>query len=548
MSDLDRLRALLQRIDGRPYPAYRDLEGVWRLPEFTLLVDHVQGDPFAAPSRVRLRLALPLPPEALADADARLATEDWLLRRFGEGAASRRRGSGRSGELRVYAPGPEILERSAARLRADGQLELRFALGLPAQGRRVLGHQAWLMVAEDLPKAVAALAPDEGLLAQVRSVQTQRALRRQLRREGLVAFVADGAVLPRSSGVSQAPLPDALPFRSPDAMRVTLDTPHGPVRGMGLGQGISLIVGGGFHGKSTLLQALQRGHLDHVPGDGRERVVADPDTVKVRAEDGRRVEGVDIRAFLGALPGGRSTAPFSSEDASGSTSQAAGIVEAVEAGARVLLMDEDTCATNFMVRDARMRALIPRDLEPITPLVERARQLVEAWGVSLVMVIGGVGDYLAVADRVVAMEAYAPRDRTAEARALGIEVPAPPDALERPAPRVPLRGGTAPGRKVRARDERRLQYGEGEIELGAVEQVLDPAQAWSIGQALRLLHEERVDGARSLPTLLDELDALLDGEGVELLSPWEAPGGGLVRPRRHEVAAALNRLRSLRVR
>ncbi|MCB9794475.1 MAG: ABC-ATPase domain-containing protein [Alphaproteobacteria bacterium] len=545
MRDQDQLRALLQRIDGRPYPAYRDLEGTWALDAYTLFVDRVQGDPFAAPSRVRARLRLPLPP--LSDADAVLAAEDWLLRRFGEGLDPQRRGSGRSGELQVYRPGPEILERSAARVLGEGELELRFAAGLPAQGRRVLGRQAWALFTEDVPEALAALRPDESLLAQLRSVQVQRALRRQLRARGLVAFIADGAVLPRASGVTQAPLPGALPFRAPDAMRVSLDSPHGPVTGLGVPEGITLILGGGFHGKSTLLQAIQRGHLDHVPGDGRERVVADPDTVKIRAEDGRRVEGVDISAFLGALPGGRSTAPFRSEDASGSTSQAAGLVEAVEAGARVLLLDEDTCATNLMVRDARLRALIPRELEPITPLVERARQLVEGWRLSLVLVVGGVGDYLGVADQVIAMEAYHARDRGAEARALGIPAPPPPGPLQRPAPRVPLRAGTAPGRKVRARDERRLQYGEGDIELGAVEQVLDAAQAWTLGRALALLHEQ-IDDATPLPQLLDALEILLDAEGVEALSPWGAPGGGLVRPRRHEVAAALNRLRSLQVR
>ncbi|MCB9765555.1 MAG: ABC-ATPase domain-containing protein [Alphaproteobacteria bacterium] len=547
MPDRDRLQSLLRRIDGRPYPAWRDLLGTWRLGALQLVVDHVQGDPFAAPSALRVRFAHGIDPGLVSDADGRLAAEDWLLRRFGAVLEGHPRGSGRSGALDIYRPGPEILERSAARLLSGGRAELRFAAGLPAQGRRVLGRQGWAMLTEDIPHAVARLRPDETLAAQVHAARLQRALRRKLDEHGLIAFVADGSVLPRASGVDTRPLASAVPFESPPALRVTLETPFGAVTGMGLPRGVTVIVGGGFHGKSTVLAALARGHLDHVPGDGRERVVALADTVKVRAEDGRRVAGVDISAFLRELPGGLSTAPFFSDDASGSTSQAAALVEALESGARVLLMDEDTCATNLMVRDARMRALIPRDREPITPLVERVRQLVDAWGLSVVLVIGGVGDYLGVADVVLSMEDHRAHDRTAEARALGIPAPPAPGPLPRPAPRVPLRAGLEPG-KIRAWDERRLRYGDAEIELGAVEQLLDPAQAWTVGQALRLLYEDIVDGRRDLPAALDALDAMLDAEGVELLSPREWPAGGLVRPRRHEVAAALSRLRTLRVR
>jgi len=255
---------------------------------------------------------------------------------------------------------------------------------------------------------------------------------------------------------------------------------------------------------------------------------------------------VDISPFLRDLPGGRSTSPFTTDDASGSTSQAASIVEAVESGAGVLLIDEDTSATNLLVSDARMRQLIPREGEPITPFVERVRQLVTGWGVSTVMVIGGVGDYLAVADTVIAMEAYVPRDVTARAHAIAGAPPDAPGPLAPVRPRVISPEGLEPGRKVRSRDARRLDYGPGqEVELSAVEQVLDPAHAATLGQALRLLHEEMVDGRRDMRAVLDGLEAILDDEGVEALSPWEAPSGSLVRPRRHEVAAALSRLRTL---
>ena len=314
---------------------------------------------------------------------------------------------------------------------------------------------------------------------------------------------------------------------------------------MGISAGLTLIVGGGFHGKSTLLQAIQRGHLDHIPGDGRQQVVSVTDTVKIRAEDGRRVVGVDISPFLSDLPGGRATAPFSTDDASGSTSQAAAIIEAVEAGASVLLIDEDTSATNLLVRDERMRALIPREREPITPFVERVRELVER-GVSTIMVVGGVGDYLSVADRVIGMNAYIPQDLTEAAREVAGPVPEPAVPMGPPAPRSLVRRSLAPGGKgrIRARDERRVDYGDVEIDLTAVEQVLDGAHAATIGHALRWL-SAHAGPRQTIPELLTLLEAAVASSGIEVLSSFPQPPGNLITPRRHEVAAALNRLRTL---
>ncbi len=545
---LEDLERTCQRLDGRPYPFYKDLKGTWDLDGVILVVDHVQGDPYAAPSRIRLRVQTDLVAADCSDPDRRLAAEDWLLRRFGGQLAGSRRGSGRSGVLQVYRPGPEVTERSALRLRPDGGCEVRLAVGLPARGRRILGRQAWALLTEDLAAAVQSLSVGPGLGEHVQSIVTQRALRAQLRDRGLVAFVADGSLLPRASGVDPAPLAEGIPFESPPTLQVTLAGPLGAVTGLGIPAGVTLIVGGGFHGKSTLLQALQCGHLDHIPGDGRERVVTDPDGVKIRAEDGRRVAGVDISAFLDGLPQGRSTRPFWTEDASGSTSQAAALVEAVEAGARVLWVDEDTSATNLLVRDNRMRALIPRELEPITPLVERIRDICGAWDLSLVMVVGGVGDYLAVADTVIGMHAYRPVDLGARARELAGPDPEPPGPLDPLLPRVVMAEGLAPGGKVRARGTDRLQYGDGDLDLRAVEQVLDASHAGTLGHALRWLHEDLVGTeGRPIGTLLDRFEVLLEAEGLEVLSPREWPSGDLINPRRHEVAAALNRLRTLRV-
>lgn len=305
-------------------------------------------------------------------------------------------------------------------------------------------------------------------------------------------------------------------------------------------------MGGGFHGKSTVLQALARGHLDHVPGDGREGVVALPQTVKIRAEDGRCVHGVDISSLLRGLPGGRSTRPFSTQDASGSTSQAASLVESVQAGARVLLMDEDTCATNLMVRDARMRALVPESREPITPLVERVVQMRDAWELSMVFVIGGIGDYLGVADTVLSMEDYRPVDRSLQAQALGIVVSESPEGLVEPLARV-LAGGLAPGR-IKVRDERRVQLGDTVLELGGLEQIRDGAHAFSIARALVLCEQLLVErGPMDSLALVGELMAILSARGLEVLSPQDYPAGDLVQLRPHEVMAAIDRLRTLKL-
>lgn len=551
MSDRARLGSLLARIDGASYPAYKQLRGRWDLGDIELIVDHVQGDPFAAPSRVRVRRRTDLPASALSDPDANEAACDWLLRRFGAALGrGERRGSGRSGELSVYRPGPEILQRSALRLEADGTAEVRFLAGLPGRGRRIAGHAAAQLLLDDIPAASTSLSYRPDLDEHVASVQRQRALRRALPEHGLLAFLANGSILPRQSGVSDAPMPDAVPLQAPGSLEVTLDTPFGPVRGLGVRRGITLITGGGFHGKSTLLAAIQTGHLDFVPGDGREQVVTVPTAVKIRAEDGRRVERVDISGFLNELPGGRSTAPMSTDDASGSTSQAAALVEAVESGATVVLLDEDTSATNLLVRDERMRQLIPREREPITPFVERVVQVATEWMVSTVMVVGGVGDYLAVADTVLGMMAYHPTDLTDKAREIAGPVPATPGPLPPVRPRVVLRRGLAPtGKgKIRARDTRWLEYGRTDIDLTAVDQVLDAAQARTIGRALALMHDELVDDRRDVRQVLDALEAILDDEGLEVLSAFDTPDGGLVRPRRHEVLATLSRLRSLQIR
>lgn len=424
------LERQLASIDRRGYPAYKGLRGTYDFGDFELDIAHVQGDPFAVPSQ--LAVFVPgdvsgLPACCRDAAHRRTATEDLLVRRFSREAAQasfKVGGSGKSGFIGTSNPGPEILARSACEIALDGAVTLRFEAGLPAHGRTIDARAAVRMLLDLIPVCVerALMLDDAGRRAAQKAAELaddQRAVRSAMRERGLVAFVADGSVLPRSSGVSAKPLAGARPFTSPESMRVTLELPHrGRVRGMGIRRGITLIVGGGYHGKSTLLKALQEGVYDHIAGDGRELVATDETAMKLRAEDGRVVHAVDISPFINNLPDGRDTRSFSTEDASGSTSQAASTVEALEAGARTLLIDEDTSATNFMVRDALMEAVVAAEHEPITPFVERVRALWERHGVSCVLVMGSSGAFFPVADSVIQMDAYEANDITERVRAV----------------------------------------------------------------------------------------------------------------------------------
>lgn len=566
MSDRARLEQLLRESDGRSYPAYRAIKGSWDLEAFTLVVSHVQGDPFAAPSRVRILLDADqagLPDFARTGEARRWGVAALMARTFARRAVAKSvsRGSGRSGEIRMEDPGQLVVPQTAVSISESGAIEARCTVGLPAKGRRVAGHDAVALLLRDLAtlvhRALVGRAFDDTELDRCASVnEDAEAARTELERLGLVAFVADGAILPRESGAEDRPLTsrERVPFASPPTMRVDLTLPNaGGVRGMGIREGVTLIAGGGFHGKSTLLRAIQDGVWNHAPGDGRECVVTREDTQKVRAEDGRPVHRVDISPFIGPLPGGGSTRAFATSNASGSTSQAAAIMEAVEAGARGLLIDEDTSATNLMMRDRRMQELVPGDGEPITPFLQHVRGLHDELGVSTVMVVGGSGDYLDVADTVVRMEAYHARDVTDEAHRVAESFPSsrlaeahPP--LQAPRPRTvdpssldPSRGRRA--RHVRPLDERSMQYGEQTIDLAGVEQLRAPAQIRAAGLAVALAAESK--GPRSIPEILDHVEDILSREGLDALDPRHPGTLAAIRPL--DVAAVLNRLRSLRV-
>jgi len=507
MRSKENLRAILGRIDGRGYKAYREIEGSYDFTEYVLLVDHVQGDPFASPSRLRVQVSQSragFPKDTYDNKGREIGLRDFLSREFYR-ACSRfskgDRGSGKSGLITVDRPGQEILERTSISV-SESSVEARFRLGLPAFGRAVAGKQAEAMFFDEIPQIVCASLffknlNRDMLYKQIEVAEDADFLRSKLGELGLVAFVADGAVLPRASGVDDRPLTrgHVIPFASPGSLRVTVPLPNqGAVTGMGIPKGVTLITGGGYHGKSTLLRALELGVYNHIPGDGREFVVASPGTVKIRAEDGRRVEKVDISPFIANLPFGQDTRAFSSDDASGSTSQAANIIESLELGAQVLLIDEDTSATNFMIRDHRMQELVAKDKEPITPFIDKVGQLYRDLGVSTVLVIGGSGDYFDVADFVICMVEYRPHDVTRKARAIAEKYHAERSCeggqrfgtITR---RVLLAHSFDPSRgkrevKISAKGLQSIVFGTHSIDLGAVEQLVDLSQTRAIGDAL----------------------------------------------------------------
>ncbi len=559
MSTLTDLAELLHGLDRQGYGAYKRAKGAWEGLDFTLHVDYVQGDPYATPSRLRFHLppdAHGIPHDAWATAPRRVGLCDFLLRTFRETCdrLPRMPGSGKSGQVRVPVDSPAVVERAGCGLDERG-LQLRFRVGLPAKGRSCYGHSAAELLTEHLPRALDAVrwssVDQERAWEWVRVTEDHAHLQALLEEHDLVAFVRDDSVLPRKTGISSEPMADAVPFRSPPELRVRLPTlHHGEVEGLGVPRGVTVVTGGGFHGKTTLLEALQQGVWPHVPGDGREWTVAAGDAVKVRSEDGRAVTGVDLRPFIRDLPLGRDTAAFTTPDASGSTSLAADILEALEAGTSVLLMDEDTCATNLMVRDARMQELVRK--EPITPLIDRVRELLEL-GVSTVLVTGGGGDYLEVADTVILMEDYRPRHANREARQAVEAHPTGrrtgrPDHPLRATDRNPLPEGFDPRKRsgkarIRTRGADEIQFGTEDLDLSAVEQLVDYGQARAIGGMLWEM-ERLADGRTTLRDLAVQVVERARKEG--LVAVEDSPE--LAMPRPQEVAKAVNRLRSLTVR
>ncbi|MBS6642800.1 MAG: ABC-ATPase domain-containing protein [Clostridiaceae bacterium] len=561
------LRKELTAIDRRSYPAYKSIQGSYDFKDYRLSIDHVQGDPFAAPSKVSVLISgrqAGFPERLYEERMKRVTLQDYLTRIFGkqiEKINFKAKGSGKSGLIGVSRCGQQVLERSACTVDPkNGDILVRMEIGFPANGRTINSGELIKILFDLLPGCVCSSffynkLNHDPLEKAVRLCVDQQYIRGKLDEMGLAAFIANGSVLPRESGVSQRPMRQAVVFQSPASMEVTLDLPyHGTVTGMGIKKGITLIVGGGFHGKSTVLEALELGIYNHIPGDGREFVITDQSAVKLRAEDSRSIQQVDISPFINNLPNAKDTVHFDTPDASGSTSQAANTVEAVEAGASLFLIDEDTSATNFMIRDELMQQVVSRDKEPITPFVERVRAVYEQLGISTIMVAGSSGAYFHVADTVIQMEDYLPYDITKTAKEAagqyaGIRILEEPLVIasfneRRPRPNSALKDNNRIKSKVLGRDS--VSLDREVVDLRYVEQLVDQEQLQALVYLLKYGEMKMMNGKRSMREIVDALETLMDQKGLAALADGFYLPDSLARPRRQEIFACFNRYRGLR--
>lgn len=565
MNHASDLKKQLLSIHRKSYPAYKSLKGVYDFGEYTLSIDHVQGDPFASPSHVTIRIPFSVhrfPKDLYKTPETKAAFEDHLLRRFASQIRKfsfQAKGSGKSGLLSVSSCGQEILSRTACEIctSKDSTLIFRFHIGFPANGRTINATELEKILFDFLPSCVERgclyrTCDKKKLTETFELAEDQTFIRKEIHRLGLAAFVADGSILPRQSGASDLPMKDGVAFSSPESLRVTLHLPHrGSLSGMGIPRGITLIVGGGYHGKSTLLKALETGVYPHIAGDGREYVITDESAVKLRSEDGRIIKNVDISLFINDLPNGRDTTSFSTLDASGSTSQAAGTVESIEAESRLFLIDEDTSATNFMVRDTFMQQVISREKEPITPFLERARDLYEKAGISTILVAGSSGAFFHIADTVIQMDCYHPVDITEKVKTLCKDYPLSPSS---PAPfRMPSakRIFARPSKKqadrrdgkIRQRSKDVFSIGKEEVDLRYVEQIKDSEQTASLALLLGYAKDHYSDGKKTIPEIAYLLYQELKQNGYSGFFRNSYIPGGYAIPRLQEIHACLNRYR-----
>ncbi len=564
------LKKLLTSIDGKGYPAYKALKGDYDFGNYTLFFDRVQSDPFASPSKIRISVSHKDSefPEDIINSDyKKTVLSDFLTRAFEDAVykfSGDRNGSGNSGIIRIDHCGQEVLERTSVIIN-DNNTEIRMEAGLPANGRRISGKAAIHIFFDVLPKIINTAGfykniSRDFLDSQIKLKLDQEYLRKELKKRKLTAFIANGSVLPRESGISDKPLAkNAVLFNSPESLETEFELPNaGLIKGMGIPEGITLIVGGGYHGKSTLLNAIESSVYNHKINDGREMVITRDDAVKIRAEDGRNIEMVNITPFINNLPNNKDTYRFSTENASGSTSQAANVMEALEAGSRLLLIDEDTSATNFMIRDDRMKKLVSREKEPITPFVDKVRQLYEEHGVSSIIVAGGSGDYFKTADHVIMMDEYIPKDVTEEAKAIvSDELPDIEEdekdkntAFGEITARVPLKSCfelNGKNTKIKSKEKNSILYGRNEIDLSNLEQLVSDSQTRCLAAMLEYLAKNGFDDKTNLSDTLDKLYDKIKSQGLYCLSGTRNFSGKLALPRKYELSAAINRYRDLKI-
>lgn len=563
-SDRD-LKNILDRIDHRGYPAYKDTKGEYQFSKYVLDIEHVQGDPFASPSQIRISVSgkvAGIPSKYFDKKHKRIATQDYLLRKIGSEIAknSKQRGSGKSGLMHISRCGQEVLERTACQINdRDGEITVRLEVGFPANGRTINAGELERILFNILPDIVNRTVLYKNIdIAELddvmRLTENQFFIRNEMKNRELTAFIADNSILPRKSGISAEPLKDAVKFRAPESMKIKMDLPDGTaIYGMGIPKGVTLIVGGGYHGKSTLLEALQMGVYDHVAGDGREYVFSDVSSVKIRAEDGRSISQTDISMFINNLPNKLDTRCFSTQNASGSTSQAANVIEAVETGCKVLLIDEDTSATNFMIRDELMQLVVTKDKEPITPYIDRVRELYESYGVSTILVAGSSGEYFNKADKIIQMDEYHTFDITEYAKDIAqkhgyhakksVEKDVAMPNFNRCA-RV-NKDWIGEWAKIKVNGKDAVSINRDSIDTRYLEQLADEEQLRMIGYLFVYMNQSIFGRNNTLQDSVEKLAQMLEKNGLKDIFQGKKIPCNLAVPRKQELFMCINRFRKL---
>lgn len=564
MKNKEDLKKELIKIDHKSYGMYKTLGGSYSYGNYILHIDHVQGDPFASPSRLRFEVKKEthgFPEEYYEEKHRRLALEDQVLRRFLRQLRQLDKGSmgsGKSGRITTCPANQTVQERIAVVFSKD-RMELRFEMGFPARGRTIMAKEMQKLVFDILPELAESClfyrkwdTKSKSFLEKaVFLADDQKELRRQLKERGLTGFVANGAILPRESGISDRPMRDAVPFISPESLQIEIELPHkGKMIGMGIPKGITVIVGGGYHGKSTLLKALEQGVYNHIAGDGREYVVAEATGMKIRAEDGRSILHTDISLFINHLPAGQDTVDFSSENASGSTSQAANLIEAMEAGAELLLLDEDTSATNFMIRDKVMAKLVSDEKEPITTLLRHIRGIYKTMGISFIIVVGSSGDYLSVADLVLQLDHYKVKDVTKEAKEICKQCQIAGQYAEKevcmPEFSRKLKSVKHARRKLKSMGTDTVLIDRESIDVRYLEQLSESGQTTALAYMMGWILDH-VTKEEDIQEFIENMYKLIERKGMAAVIPANYSAGHPVLPRKQELYACLSRYRSAKI-
>ena len=562
MKNLSDLKRELEKIDGRGYKTYKTLEGQYSFEDYILSIDHVQGDPFASPSRIRVIVNSNnnFPKNLFDEKYKKITICDFLTRLFSKNIykyGEKVFGSGKSGLIEISKCSQQVIERTSIIINNE-KIEARFYVGFPARGRSVLSKELEKILFNIIPNIVKNTLiynniNIKALNDKLKLLEDQEFIRKQLKDKKLIAFIANNSILPRESGISQKPLKDGKKFISPKELEVEFNTPNrGLIKGMGIPEGITLIVGGGYHGKSTLLKALELGVYNHIEGDGREFVITDNTALKVRAEDGRAITKTDISLFINNLPNGKDTKKFYTENASGSTSQAANIIEGIESGTKLFLIDEDTSATNFMIRDSVMQQLVSKDKEPITPFIDVARSLYKQKGISTILVAGSSGDFFDIADLVIQMDNYEPYEVTKKAKALSRGITNVNENLKVDIDfnRVILKWtieSSPKGVKVKTLGKDGISINKENIDLRAVEQIVDNEQLNTIGAIMKYAENKLMGKNLTLAQIADNITEELKNNliGIENI---KGGYGSFAIVRKQEIMCAYNRYRKIKIR